>query len=319
MNILELFLPDCLYLLSYLRLFLANISIFATVMKMMSYVNMCVKPSEQIGFHEHPSWELSYVTSGHGLRAMGSRQEHFRPGEVILVPPNLRHCWTFDGEDETISCITVLFHHDLVSILESQFPEMTEVANRFSQITEAVSFTGSTLTRLQTELTRMDDMSAAGRFAALLGLLVTIAQSDEQHSVGRQYTETELRLKRIEVYIDCNYNHDINIDSIASHIGMNRSSLCTFFRRHTGMTLIEAVNARRLEVARNLLLRRSDLSIQQVCFESGFKDIPYFFRLFKRAEGITPRMYRHGEGAKAVRKSKQDYSSYNELFSGYND
>lgn len=118
----------------------------------------------------------------------------------------------------------------------------------------------------------------------------------ELHSIGRQYTEAELRLKRIEVYINCNYNHDINIDSIANHIGMNRSSLCTFFRRHTGMTLIEAVNARRLEVARNLLLRRSDLTIQQICFESGFKDIPYFFRLFKRTEGITPRMYRHGEG-----------------------
>lgn len=270
-------------------------------MKMLDYVNMCVRPSEQISSHEHPSWELSYITNGCGLRTMGSRQERFQTDEVILVPPNLRHCWTFDGEYETISCITVLFHHDLISKLESQFTEMTEIASRFSQIREAVSFTGSTLMRLQTELTRMENMSAAGRFATLLGLLVTIAQSDEQHSVGRQYTETELRLKRIEVYINCNYNHDINIDSIANHIGMNRSSLCTFFRRHTGMTLIEAVNARRLEVARNLLLRRSDLTIQQICFESGFKDIPYFFRLFKRTEGITPRMYRHGGGGQKFR------------------
>ncbi len=260
---------------------------------MMSYVNMCAKPSEQIGCHEHPSWELSYVTRGSGVRTMGCRQEEFLAGEVILVPPNVRHCWTFDGKYDTISCITVLFRSDLLSLLDSQCAEMQETAKRLIQITEAVNFTGATLRILQTELTRMYSMSDAGQFVSLLGLLATIAQSDEQHAVGRQYTEAELRLKRIEIYISCNYNHDITLDSIAAHVGMNRSSLCSFFRRHTGRTIIEAVNARRLEIARDLLLH-SDLTIQQICFESGFKDIPYFFRLFKRTEGITPRMYRHG-------------------------
>lgn len=75
---------------------------------------------------------------------------------------------------------------------------------------------------------------------------------------------------------------------------MNRSAVCTFFRRHTGKTLIEAVNARRISVAKNLL-RRKDLPIQQVCFLSGFNDVPYFSRLFKRTEGITPKEYRRRE------------------------
>ncbi len=71
---------------------------------------------------------------------------------------------------------------------------------------------------------------------------------------------------------------------------MNRSSLCTFFRHQTGQTLVDAINARRLEVARNLL-RRRDLTIQQVCYESGFNDVSYFCRLFKRMEGLTPKEY----------------------------
>lgn len=75
---------------------------------------------------------------------------------------------------------------------------------------------------------------------------------------------------------------------------MNRSAVCTFFRRHTGKTLIKAVNARRICVVKNLL-RRKDLPIQQVCFLSGFNDVPYFSRLFKRIEGITPKEYRRRE------------------------
>lgn len=260
-------------------------------MKTISYIHMAVKPSEQISSHLHPTWELSYVLQGYGMRTMGSQQETFHTGEVVLVPPDLKHCWAFGGE-ETIECITLQISTDLFSRLALQFPELDSVVGRFSEYTEAVRFTGITLQRLQTALKRMENENNAERIVSLLGILVTIAQSDEQQPVGRQRTEAEIRLERIKIYICCNYNHDICIDNIANHIGMNRSSLCTFFRQHTGQTLVEAINARRLEVARNLL-RRKDITIQQVCFESGFKDVPYFFRFFKNAEGMTPKEYRN--------------------------
>ena len=113
----------------------------------------------------------------------------------------------------------------------------------------------------------------------------------DMESIGRMSSEAEERLRRINIFISCNYNRDISVDVIARHVGMNRSALCTFYRRQTGKTIIEAVNARRFEVATNLL-RRQELSIQQVCFSSGFRDVPYFFRLFKRQYGMTPKSYR---------------------------
>lgn len=252
---------------------------------------MCVKPEEQIGLHEHPTWELSYVIRGSGLRTMGSQQERFRAGDVVMVPPSLQHCWAFDGEEQ-LACVTVQIQQSMFDMLAIQFPEMESIVGRLSTLKEAVRFTGETLRKCQKALKRMELETDAERLVTLLGILVAIAQSDEQYPIGRQRSEAEDRLERIWVYILCNYNHDINIDSIARHIGMNRSSLCTFFRRQTGKTIIEAINARRMEVARNLLLRH-DLTIQQVCFASGFKDVPYFFRFFKREEGLTPKQYRY--------------------------
>lgn len=260
-------------------------------MKTISYIHMTVHPSEQIGCHVQPTWELSYVIKGHGMRTMGSQQEHFHTGEVVLVPPDMKHCWAFDGE-ETIECITLQISPDIFSGLATLFPEMESVANIFSEYTEAIRFTGVTLKRLQAILKRMENENDAERIVSMLSMLVAIVQSEERQPVGRQRTEAEVRLERIKIYISCNYNHDICIDNIANHIGLNRSTLCTFFRQQTGKTLVEAINARRLEVARNLL-RRNDMTIQQVCFASGFKDVPYFFRLFKRMEGITPKDYRN--------------------------
>lgn len=259
-------------------------------MNTISFIHMKAKPSEQIGSHEHPTWELSYVIRGYGQRTMGSRVEPFRMGEVVLVPPDLKHCWAFGGED-VIECITFQIPPHFLSNLAIQFPEMGSVVGWFHEIIDAVRFTGITLRRLQAALKRMENENDAERLVSLLDMLVIIAQSNEQHPIGRQRTEAEERLEHIKVYISCNYNHDICIDSIARHIGMSRSSLCTFFRHQTGQTLVDAINARRLEVARNLL-RRPDLTIQQVCYESGFNDVSYFCRLFKRIEGITPKCYR---------------------------
>lgn len=251
---------------------------------------MTAKPSEQIGTHEHPEWELSYILSGRGIRTVGCLEEPFKRGEVVLVPPDVPHGWAFSGQDQEVENISLFFADNALQQLGAFIPELKSIEGWLATQHEALCFTGWTLTALQSILKRMDGESDARRITSLLELLNVIVESQEHRSVGRLLDKNTQRLERIQLYINCNYNHGICIDSIARHIGMNRSSLCTFYRRQTGQTLVEVVNVRRLAVARNLL-RRRDLTIQQVCFESGFNDIPYFYRLFKRTEGMTPKEY----------------------------
>lgn len=37
---------------------------------------------------------------------------------------------------------------------------------------------------------------------------------------------------------------------------------------------------------------RDDAPVSQVCYERGFRDIPYFNRTFKKYTGMTPKKYR---------------------------
>lgn len=260
-------------------------------MKTVGYVHFITKPAEQIGLHVQPTWELSYVIRGTGIRFMGIQREPFRMGEVVLVPPDLKHCWSFTGED-TIECISMFFDSDVLSRIKSLFPEFETVTSRFSEYTGAISFKGSTLHRLQSSLKRMENENNAERIVSLLGIIVDIAQSNELKFVGRQRTDTEIRLEKIKLYIDCNYNHDICINIIAKYMGMSRSSLCTFFHQQTGQTIVEAINACKLAMASQLLSHK-DMTIQQVCFDSGFNNLSYFFRFFKRKTGMTPKEYRN--------------------------
>lgn len=58
-----------------------------------------LSPEEQIGSHRHSSWELSYVIKGNGKRTTGDCCDVFEAGDLVLVPPDMPHCWTFDRDE----------------------------------------------------------------------------------------------------------------------------------------------------------------------------------------------------------------------------
>lgn len=90
-----------------------------------------------------------------------------------------------------------------------------------------------------------------------------------------------------------NYARAITIDMIANHVGMNRSSFCTFFKKATGQTYITYLNKLRVDRA-CYLLREGKFSITEVCYMVGFNDVPYFNRCFKNNRGMSPKDYADG-------------------------
>ena len=251
-----------------------------------------LKPSEQIGSHQQPTWELSLVIMGEGIRTIAGVSEPFKSGEVVLVPPETPHCWQFTDKGQKIENITVIFAPELIYTISATFPELQTHFGNLAEFTKAIVFTGRTRRRLSEGLMLMADLTDAERVSLFIHLLTIIAVSSERREIGKlRETDAQRRLKQIEIFISCNYKRDVSIDDLARHVGMNRSALCTFFKHHTGKTIITCLNEHRLSVACHLL-RHTTLTIQQVCYESGFNDIPYFCRIFKRKVGMTPLEYR---------------------------
>lgn len=251
-------------------------------------------PMQQIGLHEHPEWELSLVIKGRGVRTVGDLDEPFSPGDVVLVPPGVRHCWRFSEDGDEIENITVLVSQGFIDAVSAALPQLRAPLEQLSGIETGCSFTGVIGRRFAECLSGMVAQSDAMRAVSLLRLLVVAAEGGAARMAGRprRDTDVERRLKKIEIFVTCNSIRKVTIDDIAAHVGMNRSSLCTFFRRRTGMTVVEYVNHMRLDNARRLLAD-TPLTVQQVCYGSGFQDVPYFCRIFKRAFGLTPSEYRH--------------------------
>lgn len=259
-------------------------------------------PEQQISSHLHSCWELSYVISGHGSRSVGDTTEPFADGDLVLVPPGMSHCWTFSHGVPEIENITLIFSDSLLQELSESILPVSGVVASFRRNGCAMSFSGHTRDRIVELLMRLETESPSMRVVLLLALVVMMEESSQKSVVGaRRKSVAEIRLERIAIFIACNYNRGIDIDAIAGHVGMNRSAVCSFYRKHTGMTLIANINRCRVEAAKNLLRFRTH-SIQQVCYESGFNDVSYFCRLFRKMEGMTPGEFR--------RRNQPDKLSY---------
>ena len=265
---------------------------FAAVKQSIHFDHVRLKPSEQIDIHQQPTWEFSLVIEGEGIRTIAGVSEPFKSGEVVLVPPETPHCWQFADDGQKIENITVVFAPELIHTIAATFPELQTNFEDLAESIEAVVFTGPTRQRLSDGLKQMTGLTDAERLTMFIHLLSIIAISSDRREIGKQTeTEAQRRLKQIEIFISCNYKRNVSIDDLAQHVGMNRSALCTFFKHHTGKTIISYLNEHRLSVACHLL-RHTSLTVQQVCYESGFNDVPHFCRIFKREIGVTPKEFR---------------------------
>ena len=96
---------------------------------------------------------------------------------------------------------------------------------------------------------------------------------------------------RAHALIRTQFHTPLSTVRLAHKLHSNPDYLGRIFRRHYGCTLTEALHQRRLKHARKLLLG-SDHTVDAIALESGFSDVGYFRRVFKRSEGLTPYAFR---------------------------
>ena len=248
-------------------------------------------PDKQIPLHTQKSWELSYVVTGGGEREIGNLPAPFTAGDLVLIPPGIPHCWTFDARQtdrhHRIENITLSFEEALLDGLAQAWPHLNDVVRQLRTYTDAVTFPPRQQERITTLLQRMCRETDTERAASVVTLLCLLAE--EGYALGH-YEKTDLvrqRLMQVRIYVSCNYRRPITIDEMAQHIGMNRSAFCTFFRKHTGQTFVDYLNAYRVDLA-SRLLEEEGVSVTEACYASGFNDTAYFCRTFKRYKGVPP-------------------------------
>lgn len=82
-----------------------------------------------------------------------------------------------------------------------------------------------------------------------------------------------------------------SIEQIADKLSVSQRYLSDTLKKETGKTSTEHLQLYLIDEAKNILLNPHK-TISEVAYELGFEYPPYFSRLFKKKEGISPSAYR---------------------------
>lgn len=249
--------------------------------------------------HSHNNYELNYVKSGWGKRFVGDYFSSYQAGDLVLLGPNLPHCWegNIDDERDYPKNIAIRFSENFMNDSLSRFPELKPAFQLFTEAAQGIHFKGALVEQIRIELDNL--LSASGierlsRLLIILDLLTKIEDREYLSSVGylEQSSQSDFkRINRIYEYVFLNFHRSIRLEDVSSLVFMTPRAFCRYFKQRTGKTLFEIIKQVRIAYARKLL-SSSAKTIPDIAFLSGYTTIVHFYKQFKEQNGMTPKEYR---------------------------
>lgn len=119
---------------------------------------------------------------------------------------------------------------------------------------------------------------------------------------------SSLNLRRIDKIIQrmrksLEEGQTLSLDDMASFLGLSVPHFSDVFKKAKGYSPIEYYSRMRVQKSCRLL-EISDMDIQEVAYQSGYKDRYYFSRVFKKIMGLSPTQYREKVNQSIYRNNK---------------
>lgn len=249
--------------------------------------------------HSHNNFELNFITSGTGRRIVGDNISGFEKGDLVLMGPDLPHCWELSPQEEenTSFCIVTHFSEDIMKSDFFRMPELEKVMELLKESERGLRFKIDDHTEIQQTLERMTKLEGLEYYIEMLKVFNLLLQVTERDKLSNPIDSTVVfsknleKINKIYEYVFQNIQEGIKLDEAASLLNMAPSSFCRFFKKKTDITFMEYVKRVRVGMAAKLLAE-SDRQITQICFESGYNNLANFNHYFKNIMGKTPSEYR---------------------------
>ena len=254
-----------------------------------------------VPLHWHEELELIVIKKGTGVVSVDFCTKTVTAGDIVLIRPGQLHSIE-QSVDLSMEYENILLNP---SMLISGKQDLC--ARQFIMpLMEGHITTDSFLTPEQPchrdaahciyEIDKLCDSRPEGYQLAVKGwlfqfLYLLISNQKNRDSVSKSKTKSLEKLKTVLKYVEEHYNEPITIEEMAVLSYYSKSHFMKFFKSHMGMGFIEYLNDYRLTIAARLLNTRDD-SILEIASMTGFDNLSYFNRLFKRKFHDTPGHYR---------------------------
>ena len=236
---------------------------------------------------------LSYMQEGRASIIVGGKKYKGEKGDIFLYRPHEKHGGKAVNNHEYK---TVMFRIDFAD--EKLHHEMLK-----KKLEGVNKFPAAENWKLRNILDALIDESEKKQKNTLLiksYLLETYAVISEY--IKNKYLKKKIRKSsrnfkaeiciRAKEYINNNYTKNIMLKEIAGYLALSESRFSHIFKEHAKISPVQYIIKSRIDKAKELL-KGTDKKITEIAFETGFSDLTYFNRTFKKLEKQTPSAFRN--------------------------
>ncbi len=129
---------------------------------------------------------------------------------------------------------------------------------------------------------RIKDLWQSGPFP-----VVSDRKPKAMESLGTTDIDSDFYRRFLDILMKEIGNQDLNVDMIASKLGLERSQFYRKIKSLTNYAPVELIRRLRLQRGRELLLT-TDRTVAEIAYETGFSTPAYFTKCYRDAYGETP-------------------------------
>jgi AraC-like DNA-binding protein len=249
--------------------------------------------------HSHENFELNYITSGSGKRIVGNSISSYAEGDLVLLGPNIPHCWDVmsKGKVTPPECIVTHFYENIISSDFFNIPELEAVVALLNNAGNGIWFRGKQTEKVGLVLKKMVTLNGLERYIELLKVFNLLLQIDDREnlslpsSLPNSFSKDYDQINKIYEYVFKNIQTGIKLKEASALVFMEPGSFCRYFKKKTKQTFMHYVKNVRIGIAAKLLAG-TDKQITQICYECGYNNLANFNHYFKVIMKKTPSEYR---------------------------
>jgi AraC-like DNA-binding protein len=247
-------------------------------------------------WHFHPEYEIVYVETESGYRHIGDHISTYEGSDIALIGPNIPHL-NFDyGVKATVDTVVIQMKENFLGQVFFSLPEITAIKILFEKAKSGVAFYGETKKLAGEKLKQLTALPHFEQLITLLQVFHLLATSNEIEMLNTRpiasasVLKEQQRLQKVYHFIEANYQNEIDVNAVAKLCNLTIAAFCRYFKKSTHYTFTDFLNQFRVNQSKKILMQGKNVT--EACYESGFANISYFNKTFKKITGVNPSAFK---------------------------
>lgn len=231
------------------------------------------KKSKYYGPAIRTHWLIHYVESGFGIFKIYDKEYKVGPGEMFVIPPYVETYYEADSENPWNYIWIGFTTHDKLPFELNNVIHCPKALSIFTSMKNAVNLENGRSAFLTSKLWEL--------FSVLL----------ENKEESPTYVDKALDC------IHSEYMYDLNIEKLASRLGLDHSYFSAVFKNKMGISPKHYLFNYRMNMAVSLIVDKN-FPVSLAAYSVGYTDVCNFSKMFKKHFGLSPREYKNKKKVK---------------------